>query len=41
MAQESNLSEGIIEDLVNAVNGRLDNIVTVQDYLGPETELKI
>ncbi|MDM0461638.1 amidoligase family protein [Clostridium perfringens] len=26
----SNLSEGIIEDLVNAVNGRLDNIVTVQ-----------
>ncbi|WP_283699256.1 amidoligase family protein [Clostridium perfringens] len=27
---ESNLSEGIIEDLVNAVNGRLDNIVTVQ-----------
>lgn len=27
---ESNISEGIIEDLVNAVNGRLDNIVTVQ-----------
>ena len=26
----SNLSEGIIEDLVNAVNGRLDNVVTVQ-----------
>ncbi|WP_243448864.1 DUF1413 domain-containing protein [Clostridium perfringens] len=26
----SNLSEGIIEDLVNAVNGRLANIVTVQ-----------
>ncbi|WP_283676032.1 hypothetical protein [Clostridium perfringens] len=26
----SNLSEGIIEDLVNAVNGRLYNVVTVQ-----------